>query len=559
MEKYKYKNQILLRGGRVADPDKKYLSYADVLIGKDGIIKKVTDGIDYEYGTLVVECYGCVIAPGFVDAHVHIESSMVLPRAFSRAVMRQGTTTVIADPHEVVNVAGARGLRRFLDETDKAGIGIYTVIPSCVPATGLDTNGAGKFTAAGMKEFLDDKRIVGLGEVMDFYSVANKDPEMMEKLALFKGRTIDGHTVGMPSGMLDAYIAAGISNDHECSDASSMLERYEKGMDIYIREGSAARNAKELLQCIKDNGLDLSRFAFCTDDKHLSTIASEGHISTIVRMALGMGFSWPDVVRMASYNPCKFYGIENRGLVREGYKADLVLCDEACNNIYRVIKDGNIAYTSSNDNPDYNYLDESSASEDLWENTVRFKDLSADDFRLPDNLRNIAIGLNEGQLLTDKIENADPQDKDVCLLATVERYGKNGNMAVCLLKGYGIRDGAVATSVSHDSHNVVCAGDNPSDMAAACNRLKEIGGGYVIVSRGEIKGEFPLPAYGLMSCLDAGQAATELARLEEIAHGLGVNPRIDAFITLSFTALPVIPRLRLLDTGLYDVIEQRFV
>ena len=168
MEKYTYKNQILLRGGRVADPDKKYLSYADVLIGKDGIIKKVTDGIDYEYGTLVVECYGCVIAPGFVDAHVHIESSMGLPRAFSRAVMRQGTTTVIADPHEVVNVAGARGLGRFLDETDKAGIGIYTVIPSCVPATGLDTNGAGKFTAAGMKEFLDDKRIVGLGEVMDF-------------------------------------------------------------------------------------------------------------------------------------------------------------------------------------------------------------------------------------------------------------------------------------------------------------------------------------------------------------------------------------------------------
>lgn len=396
--------------------------------------------------------------------------------------------------------------------------------------------------------------IVGLGEVMNFGDVVNRNQEIMDKITLFKGKTIDGHTAGMPEGMLDSYVSAGINNDHECYDEKGMLARYEKGMNIYIREGSAAHNAKALLTVVKNANLNTDKFAFCTDDMHLSTIAAVGHISNIVRIALNMGFSWVDVAKMSSLNPSKFYNLVGRGDIKEGNIADVVVIAEDASKVHYVYKNGKLVAREGE------LLEAGKANKVLeqYNNTVKFKDLTAADFALPENLRNVALGLVDGQLLTLRLELIGEEWKNLTRLATIERYGKNGNIAVCAMDGYGIKDGAVATSVSHDSHNVVCAGDNEEDMAIACNRLKEIGGGYVIASKGKIVGEVPLKAFGLMSVENAETTASLISNLEAEAHKLGVNPNIDPFTTLSFIALPVIPKLRLLDTGLYDT-ETGFV
>ncbi|MGM9868053.1 MAG: adenine deaminase [Sodaliphilus sp.] len=545
-----------MKSGKVVDSELMSITIVDVLI-ENGVICKVGD-FDLPETATVIDCKGKVITAGFIDAHVHIESSMVLPKTFGEVILPFGTTTVIADPHEVVNVAGGEGLKMFLEETEQAPISIFTVVPSCVPATKIETNGAGHFTARHMEPFVDDPRIVGLGEVMTFDDVVNQEPEMMAKLALFKGRPIDGHTAGMDDSMLDAYLAHGISNDHECYDEESVLKRYRKGMNIYIREGSAARNAEELLQCVKAHRLDVKRFAFCTDDKHLSTIQKEGHISHIVRKALEMGFSWLEVSRMASFNTCEYYGLSNRGNIRVGYVADIVVTDDNCESISLVIKDGKQV------EKDVLQIDNERATAP---NSVKFAELTAWDFEFPKGIiiddneerKYHGIQLVDGQLLTEHIEIAESELQSGCKLATIERHGKNGNISVCPLFGYGIENGAVATSVAHDSHNVICAGDNSEDMAAACNRLREIGGGYVIASNGTVVDEFALPYFGLMSDKGAKEAIEGISRLERKAHELKVNRHIDPFTTLSFLALPVIPDIRLLDTGLYDVKHSRFI
>lgn len=545
----------LLKNGTVIDGENLTARQADVRI-ENGMITETGEGLSAD-GCTVMDCTGRVVTAGFIDSHVHVESSMVLPAAFGEAVLPHGTTAIIADPHEIVNVAGADGLSEFLNEAGEAPIDIFVCIPSSVPATPYDTNGAGKFTAADMARFADLNEIVGLGEVMCYYDVADRNPEIMDKIALFADKTIDGHTAGMPSELLDSYIQAGVQNDHECSDPESMMQRYDKGMNIYIREGSAARNAMALLTCAAEQGLAISRLAFCTDDKHLATIAQEGHISYIVRMARRLGFGWGETARMASYNPCRYYRLEKRGNIRPGYIADIVVTDDACEHIFHVFKNGILAATDSKLSPTVRQADMRNTRS--FANTVKFRELSADDFIVPEKLRNTAMELVDGQLLTRKITVTDDEAEQLPLLATVERYGKNGNLSVCLLKGYGIRNGAVATSVSHDSHNVVCAGDNGTDMAVACNRLRQLGGGYVIASGGKVTGELPLPAYGLMAVKDAKTTSEAIDRLEKIAHGMGVNPNIDAFTTLSFTALPVIPALRLLDTGLFDVEKGSFI
>lgn len=546
---------LLLKGGLVVDGEARTTAVADVLVGADGRIAAVGSGLEAS-GAEVIPCEGLVVTAGFVDSHVHIESSMVLPVQFGRAVLPHGTTAVIADPHEVVNVAGGEGLHSFLDEAAKAPVDIYTVVPSSVPATELDTNGAGKFLARDMEEFVGRADVVGLGEVMCFADVAAGRREIMDKLALFRGKAVDGHTSGMPLSMLDAYVAAGVQNDHECTCCEEMMERYNRGMNIYVREGSAARNGRELLGGIMRGGLDTGRFAFCTDDKHLATIAAEGHISHLVRMARAMGFGWGDVARMASCNPYRFYGLAGRGNIRKGYAADIVVTDDMCTSIRYVIKCGRVAARGGELVAGFCSGAEQRTD---WPSTVHFRELTAGDFVVPATLGGIAMELVPGQLLTRAAEVSGSDAGALSLLAAVERHGRNGNMAVCLLKGYGIRGGAVATSVAHDSHNVVCAGDNGTDMAVACNRLRDIGGGYVVAAGGRVAGELPLPAYGLMATGDAGEVSHRIEQLERMAAGMGVGSGIDAFTTLSFVSLPVIPSLRLLDTGLYDVDHGRFI
>ena len=538
--------KILLQGGSVADGENMTVRRADVL-AKDGKIEAVGEGLSSD-GAEVLDCTGLIVTAGYTDAHVHVESGMVLPEAFGDAVLPFGTTAIIADPHEVVNVAGGEGLKVFLKECDRARIDIFVCLPSGVPATPLDTNGAGKFTAADMTPFLSHPRVVGLGEVMCFRDAAEGEPEMAAKIALFKGKTVDGHTSGMPESMLDAYVAAGVCNDHECASKESMFARYDRGMNIYIREGSAARNASDLLDGVKERGLDIGRFAFCTDDKHLATIAREGHISYIAALAREKGFGWGEIARMASYDPALYYGLSDRGNIREGMRADIVVTSDDARHVRYVLKDGDLVAK------DHKLILKHTKSEDkpaVFENTVHLRNFSAEDFSVPERLKNVAIGLVDGQLLTELVHAGEGED-GLDILATAERHGRNGNLSVCHLKGYGVKGGAVATSISHDSHNAVCAGDNGADMALALRRLKEIGGGYVIAVGGKIAAELPMPAFGLMATGGAEEVSRRIEEMERVAHAMGVNPGVDAFTTLSFVALPVIPRMRLLDTGLYD-------
>ena len=545
--------KILLQGGFVADGENMTVRRADVL-AKDGKIAAVGEGLSSD-GAEVLDCTGLIVTAGYTDAHVHVESGMVLPEAFGDAVLPFGTTAIIADPHEVVNVAGGEGLEVFLKECDRARIDIFVCLPSGVPATPLDTNGAGKFTAADMAPFLSHPRVVGLGEVMCFRDAAEGEPEMAAKIALFKGKTVDGHTSGMPESMLDAYVAAGVCNDHECASKESMFARYDRGMNIYIREGSAARNASDLLDGVKERGLDIGRFAFCTDDKHLATIAREGHISYIAALAREKGFGWGEIARMASYDPALYYGLSDRGNIREGMRADIVVTSDDARHVRYVLKDGELVAK------DHKLILKHTKSEDkpaVFENTVHLRNFSAEDFSVPERLKNVAIGLVDGQLLTELVR-VDEGEEGLNILATAERHGRNGNLSVCHLKGYGVKGGAVATSISHDSHNAVCAGDNGADMALALRRLKEIGGGYVIAAGGKIAAELPMPAFGLMATGGAEEVSRRIEEMERVAHAMGVNPGVDAFTTLSFVALPVIPRMRLLDTGLYDTEAGKFL
>lgn len=546
--------KYLLKGGIVADGERREAFRADVLT-ENGIIAESGD-IDDRGDAVVLDCSGMVITAGFVDAHMHVESSMVLPSAFGAAVLPWGTTSVIADPHEIVNVAGAAGLDDFLNMTEKAPINVFASVPSCVPATPLDTNGAGRFTAEDMRPFAGRRGVVGLGEVMDWGSVVRRDGDMMAKIMLFAGKTADGHTAGMPDDLLPDYAAACIRNDHECTDGEGLIKRYLAGLNVYIREGSAAHNADVLLRAVKEYGADTSRFALCTDDKHLADIAREGHISHIAAMARQLGFGIGDTARMASYNACRYYGLERRGNIRPGYIADIVVTDENFSAIRYVLKDGELVAENAKPLFDVDkYIDKGR----VFANTVKMRKFTAEDFVVPERLRGTALGLVDGQILTERRAAERCDRTRLNMLATAERHGKNGNLSVCLLDGYGIRNGAVASTVSHDSHNAVCAGDNGADMAVALNRAAETGGGYVAVSGGRVVAEIPLPAYGLMSVESAAETARLTAAFEEKVYAMGVNRGIDAMMTLSFAALPVIPRLRLLDTGLYDVEEGRFL
>lgn len=542
---------LLLKGGMVAHAENGNIEQSDVLIVGNRIVA-VGKNLPIK-SAQVIDCADMVILPGFVDCHVHIESSMVLPVAFGEAVLPFGTTAVIADPHEIVNVSGKDGLQFFLDNAEQSPIDVYVSIPSSVPATLLDTNGAGEFLAEDMADFVNHPLVVGLGEVMNPISIKSKDSQLIAKIALFNSKTIDGHMAGLSAELVKACTEIGIVNDHESTSEEDLLIRNEAGINIYIREGSAARNAETLLTASQKHNISTDRLAFCTDDKHLSTIAQEGHISTIVRMAYEKGYTWGEIAKMSSYNPCRFYNLIDKGSIKKNYIADIVVMSNDATTVKYVIKDGKLVAKDSK-----RLYECKKNNSETFANTVQYRTFQAKDFVVPSRLENVAIRLLPGEIVSAVSTSDEVSDSKMNMIATIERYGKNGNFSVAKCVGYGITDGAIATSVSHDAHNVICAGDNASDMALACNFLRELGGGYVIASKGEIIGYFPLPAYGLMSNLDAVEAMSKIHELEELAHQMGVSRDVDPFISLSFVALPVIPNIRLLDTGLYNVTEQKF-
>lgn len=546
---------LVLKNADIVNVFTEEIYTADIAIA-DGVIA----GIGSYHGKAERDCTGQTVCPGLIDAHMHIESTMASPMQFARAVLPHGTTTVIADPHEMVNVCGAAAVQYLLDATEHVPVDIRVMLPSSVPATAFETNGA-DFTAEDMKPFLTHPRVLGLGEVMCYPSVLAGDAAILDKIETVAtgARLADGHAPGLSGANLQAYAAAGISTEHECTTFKEAQEKLRAGLAVLVREGSAAHNLTAILRDWLPSGLPDDRLLLCTDDKHLDDIARDGHIRQNVKLAVELGVPPVKAIRMATWNAARVYGLQRVGAVAAGYHADLVIFDNLKQlKICAVYKNGVLAEDALRA---METAPQPGIPAALLQ-SMHGAPVSAADLALPlDEAANAhVIELVPYQIVTKHTIERVPVKNGLFApkaaytkLCVVERHGKNGNIAVCPLKGYGITGGAIATSVAHDSHNIIAAGDNDADLVLAINRCKEIGGGYVLASGGCILGEVPLAICGLMSAQPWERVQEETARVLKLASGMGIPFHVDPFITLSFMALPVIPSLRLTDKGLFDV------
>ena len=542
------KADLVLKNGSVINVFTGEITAADVAIVGDTIA-----GVGAYCGAAEVDCTGKYISPGFIDGHLHIESSLVLPDQLARAVIKSGTTTMIADPHEIVNVLGARAVDFFLSATENIPVTTYLMLPSSVPATSFETAGA-DFTAADLAPYLAHPRVLGLGEVMCYPDVVAGAQVICEKLDISKNSCIDGHAPGLSGSGLQAYCAAGVRTDHECTTFEEALEKIRAGLSIMVREGSAAKNLSALISGWRDSGLSDDKMMFCTDDKHIEDIVRDGHIRWNIKLAISLGVPPVTAIKMASYNAAVHYGLRDIGAVSGGYKADLVVLDSLKKmTVHAVYKNGvDAEILLKKETP-------TKIPSDVTD-TVKCADLSPEQIVLKAHDKDHVIFMEPYQIATTHLYEKIPQqdgvfmpDGQVSKLCVIERHGKNGNIAVAPLKGYGICGGAVATTVAHDSHNIIVAGDSDMDICTAVNHLKKIGGGYVVVKHGKIVGSLPLPIAGLMSDRSYMEVEKITSKLLQEAKNMGVPPHVDPFVSLSFMALPVIPEIRLSDMGLFDV------
>lgn len=549
------KAKLVFKNAQVVNVFTKQVEQADVAV-EAGVIA----GVGQYSGEEEVDCTGLYLCPGFVDAHIHVESTMAVPYEFARAVATSGTTTVVADPHEIVNVCGAPAVEWLLKASEALPVDIYWMMPSSVPATPFETNGA-PFTAQEMAPFAQmGPRVAGLGEVMCYPDVVAGTGEIYGKLALFAHKHIDGHAPGLSGKALAAYAAAGIETEHECTSFAEAKEKLAAGLAILVREGSAAKNLTAIVEGLLKEGLPTDRFLFCTDDKHLDDIAREGHIRWNVHQAVQLGMPVVDAICMASYNAARVYGLKGVGAIAPGYRADIVLLDDWKQvHVHAVYKDGvpveqKIAAARRVPAPA------------ALTHTMHFAPVTPQQLALPVQGKAHVIEMVPYQIVTRHAVEPVPSEnglfrpnKTYSKLCVVERHGRGGNIAVCPLKGYGITGGAIATSVAHDSHNIIAAGDNDGDIALAVNHLQKTGGGYALAAGGRILGALALPVGGLMSEAPWEQTRDETNAILKQAAKIGIPYHVDPFISLSFMALPVIPSLRLTDRGLFDVDTFAFV
>lgn len=549
---HRVKAQLVLKNAQVLNVFTNEFVTADTAV-QDGYIV----GVGQYSGEAEIDCTGKYLCPGFIDAHLHMESTLVAPAQLAAAVLESGTTTLIADPHEIVNVLGAQAVRYLLDATEQLPVNVYIMLPSSVPATEFETNGAA-FTAAEIAPLLQEKRVLGLGEVMCYPGVVAGDETVLQKINATAAahKLIDGHAPQMTGAALQAYAAAGVRTEHECTSFAEAAEKLRAGFAILVREGSAAKNLSTLINGLLNSGLPTDRFLFCTDDKHLDDIHRQGHIRWNIKQAISLGMAPIPALKMATWNTAVAYGLRELGAVAAGYKADLVLLDNLKKvRVCAVFKDGRNIRTLV---PHITAL----APPQHFLHSLHYKQVTAADLALHVQGDAHVIEMIPYQIATHHAVEAVPQANGLFMpnstytkLAVIERHGKNGNIAVCPLNGYGITGGAIATSVAHDSHNVIVAGDNDSDMVLAANRLREVGGGYVLAGGGKILGEVPLALAGLMSTEPADKVQKNVAKVLKTAAGMGIPYHVDPFISLSFMALPVIPELRLTDKGLFDVVQ----
>ena len=513
---------------------------------------------EYE-GEQELDMTGKIVCPGFVDAHIHLESSLVSPREFAKAVLPHGTTTVITDPHEITNVMGTDGIDYMFQATEGLPIDVRFMLPSCVPATPMDESGA-NLDYRAIDSFYDYPRVQGLAEMMNAYGVIHNDAEVVSKIIASQAhhKKIDGHAPGLTGKDLDTYIAAGVYSDHECSTIEDALAKLRRGQFIMIREGTAARNLEALVPLLTPQYAD--RCMFCTDDKHPSDLLEKGHIDYICREAINKYGVDPIIaVKAACHHASRYFLLNNRGAIAPGYLADFAIIDNFQNfNVEMVFKKG-VLYYDHGQLKDFpkpqieQYLDQRA------HDTFHVTPLTEDDFR--DARPRAVIGMVPGEIVTTDNGYSDKVDteKDILKIAVVERHKNTHHIGLGYIQGYGLKSGAVATSISHDSHNIIVVGTNSKDMAFAVNRIVENHGGIVVTENEQVKSELVLELAGIMSDSPLVEVNEKLEAAKDAAHALGVGHGIDPFMTLSFMALPVIPTLRITTRGIIDVVTQQYI
>ena len=513
---------------------------------------------EYE-GEQELDMTGKIVCPGFVDAHIHLESSLVSPREFAKAVLPHGTTTVITDPHEITNVMGTDGIDYMFQASEGLPIDVRFMLPSCVPATPMDESGA-NLDYRAIDSFYDYPRVQGLAEMMNAYGVIHNDAEVVSKIIASQAhhKKIDGHAPGLTGKDLDTYIAAGVYSDHECSDIEDALAKLRRGQFIMIREGTAARNLEALAPLLTPQYAD--RCMFCTDDKHPSDLLEKGHIDYICREAINKYGVDPIIaVKAACHHASRYFLLNNRGAIAPGYLADFAIIDNFRDfNVEMVFKKG-VLYYDHGQLKDFpkpqieEYLDQRA------HDTFHVTPLTEEDFR--DVRPRAVIGMVPGEIVTTDNGYADKVDteKDVLKIAVVERHKNTHHIGLGYIQGYGLKSGAVATSISHDSHNIIVVGTNSKDMAFAVNRIVENHGGIVVTENEQVKSELVLELAGIMSDSPLVEVNEKLEAAKDAAHTLGVGHGIDPFMTLSFMALPVIPTLRITTRGIIDVVTQQYI
>ena len=537
---YNGKPDLVIKNARIINVFTNEIVPADIAIHNDIIIGTGSFECDN-----IIDAGGRYACPGFIDAHVHIESSFATPAVFAQAVMPKGTTTVLCDPHEIANVLGARGVRFMLRASKGIGLHTFFMMPSCVPCTDFESNGS-PFTPYDMQEFITHPRVLGLAEMMDVPAVMRGREDTIEKLHMFRSKKIDGHAPLVYGNTLNAYCTAGCSTDHECSNFDEVHEKLRAGMHILLRKGSAASFIDDMLTGLLKSGLSTDRVMFCTDDKSIGDIVKHGHINCIVKRAVELGFDPINAIKMATINAAAAYRMPRVGAIAPGYSADILLLDDLESfEPQRVIVRGK-------DISSIDYPHEDSRGE----NSVKLGPLPENAFWFKKHSNMPAAELIPGKLLTKLIytDTAEGFNK----VAVIERHKGTGNIGVGLVKGFGIKNGALVSTVAHDSHNLIVAGDNDSDMRTAVLALEKAGCGYVVVSQGKILSLLSLPIAGLMTDEPLEKLLEDQRHIHEATHLIGIPKDVEPFENLSFLALPVIPEVRITDLGVFDSVNFRF-
>lgn len=522
----------------------------EFLCGDIAVANGLIAGVGKYDGKTEIDVSGKLVLPGFIDAHIHLESSMVTPAEFAKAVVAHGTTTVITDPHEITNVMGIDGVEYMIQASQNLPIDVHFMMPSCVPATEIDESGA-ELDCKDIDLYLDNKKVLGLAEMMNYVGVINGDKNVLSKIVTSQAhhKKIDGHAPELSGNDLNAYIAAGVYSDHECSTFENALEKLRKGQFIMIRDGTAAHNLKALMPLLTQQYY--SRCMFATDDKHPSDLLYGGHIDYIVKQALKNGADPIVALKTATHHAARYFLLNNKGAIASGYLADIVVVDNLEDfNVETVFKCGKLVFDGEVKDFSAPTVDEKLAEKCF--DTFHLDSVTPSSFKVDGKLG--LIGLVGGELLTRNLGTADKIDveNDILKIACIERHKGTNHIGVGYVKGYSLKSGAVATSVAHDSHNIITVGCNDDDIAVAVNAINDSKGGIAVVENGKIKALLELPIAGLMSDEPLTTVNEKLENAKLSAYELGADKSIDPFMTLSFLSLPVIPSLRITTKGVFD-------